>query len=107
VLPAFFVSKSPDGHCLNLARDWPDRRLVTLRQRLARTLVGTLIFVAACVSVGLTAPADGPFSIGIRPVFLGIDVDIKVGTLHLHYGWSAIPLAALRPASTKPAGTLL
>ena len=90
-----------------------------LRTRLARTLVGTLIVFAALVSVGLTAPADGPFTIGVRPVFLrldpasiaesrahalGLDVDIKFGTLHLHFAWSAIPLT---PATTKPAGTLL
>jgi hypothetical protein len=80
---------------------------VTLRQRLARTLGATVIFVAASVAVGLTAPADGPFSIGIRPVFFGIDVDIKVGTLRFHYGWSAIPLAELAPVATKPAVTLL
>jgi hypothetical protein len=95
---------------------------VTFRQRIARTLIGTLIVVAACVAVGVTAPADGPFSIGIRPVFLqldadaaigsragllGIDVDITLGTLHLHFGWSAIPLAALIPASTKTATNLL
>ena len=90
-----------------------------LRTRLARTLVGTLIVFAALVSVGLTAPADGPFTIGVRPVFfrldpasiaesrahaLGLDVDIKFGTLHLHFAWSAIPLT---PATTKPTGTLL
>jgi hypothetical protein len=95
---------------------------VTLRQRIARTLIGTLILMAACISVGLTAPADGPFSIGVRPVFLhldadavaesqaralGLDVDIKLGTLHLHFGWSAIPLAALLPASTQTSTCLL
>lgn len=95
---------------------------MTLRERAARTLLGTLIVVAASVSVGLTAPADGPFSIAVRPVFLrldeaavaesraralGLDVDVKLGALHLHFGWSAIPLASLSPASTKPAGTLL
>jgi hypothetical protein len=95
---------------------------VTLRQRIVRTLIGTLIVVAACISVGLTAPADGPFSIGIRPVFLrldadaiagsraralGLDVDLKLGTLHLHFGWSAVPLAALFPPSTRTAISLL
>jgi hypothetical protein len=43
----------------------------------------------------------------IRPVFFGIDVDVTVGTMHLHYGWSAIPVAALDPASTKPVAGLL
>jgi hypothetical protein len=90
-----------------------------LRTRLARTLVGTLIVFAALVSVGLTAPADGPFTIGLRPAFLrldpealaesrahalGLDVDIKLGTLHLHFKWSAIPLT---PATTNAPGTLL
>ena len=61
----------------------------------------------ALTSVGLTAPADGPFSLRIRPVWLrvdpeaiaesrahalGLDVDVKLGGLHLHLGWSAIPL---------------
>ena len=90
-----------------------------LRTRLARTLFGTLIVIVALVSVGLTAPADGPFTIGVRPAFfrldaealadsralaLGLDVDIKFGTLHLHFQWSAIPLT---PATTKARGTLL
>jgi hypothetical protein len=92
---------------------------VPLRTRLARTLAGTLIVFAALVSVGLTAPADGPFTIGLRPAFLrldaealaesrahalGLEVDIKFGTLHLHFKWSAIPLT---PATTKAPGTLL
>ena len=84
-----------------------------------RTLVGTLIVFAALVSVGLTAPRDGPFRIGVRPVFfrldpvsiaesrahvLGLDIDITVWTMHLHLAWSAIPLT---PASTKRTGHLL
>lgn len=95
---------------------------MTLRQRAARTIVGMLIVAAASISVGLTAPAEGPFSIGVRPVFLridsdataesragalGVDVDIKLGTLHLHFGWSAITLDSASPASTKPTATLL
>jgi hypothetical protein len=84
-------------------------------------LVGTAILVAACVSVGLTAPAGGPFTIAIRPVFLrldealddsraralGLDIDVKLGTMHLHFGWSAIPFASLSPASTQLAPSLL
>jgi hypothetical protein len=92
---------------------------VPLRTRLARTIVGTAIMIAALVSVGLTAPADGPFTIDVQPVFLRFDpaaiaesrahalrlnVDIKFGTLHLHYTWSAIPLT---PTTTKSAGALL
>jgi hypothetical protein len=54
-------------------------------------LVGTLIIFTALVSVGLTAPADGPFSIGLHAVFLGLDLDIKLGSQHVRYTWSAIP----------------
>ena len=81
---------------------------MTLRQRAARTLAGTLIFLAALISVGLAAPADGLFSIEVRPVFLrldaaahpesrasalGLDVDIRIWTLRLHVAWSAVPMA--------------
>jgi hypothetical protein len=77
---------------------------------------------AALISVGITAPDDAAFTIGIRPVFLrveaaaiaesraralGLDVDIKVWTLHLHFAWSAIPLNADSATSTKPPCTLL
>ena len=121
-LPAIFFGKSQRPQCLDLARDWPSLRPVTLRQRLARTFAGTLLALAALISVGLTAPADGPFTIGITPVFLrldaaaiaesraralGLDVDIKLWTLHLHFAWSAIPMAVLSPASTKPVRGLL
>ena len=82
-------------------------------------MVATAIALAALVSVGLTAPANSPFSIDVQPMFLrmdpaaiaesrapalGLNVDVKVGALHLHFKWSAIPLA---PATTKPTGTLL
>jgi hypothetical protein len=94
---------------------------VSLRQRLARTLVGTLMFLAALISVGLAAPADSLFSIEVKPVFLrldaatesrtsalGLDVDIRIWTLHLHFAWSAVPMTALTgSASTKPGGHLL
>jgi hypothetical protein len=95
---------------------------VTLRQRFARTLAGTLIFLAALISVGLAAPADGLFSIAITPVFLrldaaaiaesrasalGLDVDIRIWTLRLHFAWSAVPMTALTNPSTKPTGRLL
>ena len=64
-----------------------------LRTRLAHTLVATLIALTAMATVGLTAPADAAFTIAIRPVFatLGIDVDVKLGSMHLHLAWSAIP----------------
>ncbi len=77
---------------------------------------------AALITVGITAPADAAFTIGIRPVFLhvdaaalaesraralGLDVDIKVWTLHLHFAWSAIPLSDESATSTKSPSTLL
>lgn len=77
-------------------------------------MVGTAIVFTALLSVGLTAETDSPFSIAIRPVFmrvdpaaiaesrariLGIDVDIKLGSMYLHFGWSPIPLIS---PSTKP-----
>jgi hypothetical protein len=86
---------------------------VTLRKRLARVLAGAAILVTALASVGLTAPTDGPFSLRIRPVLMrvdadalaeqrahafGLDVDLKLGDLHMHLGWSAIPLVS---GSTK------
>lgn len=95
---------------------------MSIRKRLARTVAGTLILVAALISVGLTAPADGPFTIDVKPVFLrldaaalaesrasalGLDVDIRIGTIHLHFAWSAVPMAALTSPSTKDPRTLL
>lgn len=92
---------------------------MSCRTRVARTLAATLIVFAALVSVGLTAPADAPFTIDVQPMFmrldpaaiaesrahaLGLDLDIRFGRLHLHYQWSAIPLT---PTTTKSAGTLL
>jgi hypothetical protein len=77
-----------------------------------------MIAILALLSVGLTAPADGPFTIDLRPAFLsldpqsiaesrahalGLDVDVKFGSLHLHYKWTAIPLTP----TTKMPGTLL
>ena len=91
---------------------------VTIRKRLARTATGTLILLAALISVGLTAPADGPFTIEVKPVFLrldaealadsrasalGLDIDIKIGEVHLHFAWSAVPMATLIPGDCRPA----
>jgi hypothetical protein len=92
---------------------------VSLRILLARTVVAALIFFTALVSVGLTAPADSPFSIGVRPIFLrldpesiaasrahafGLELDVTFGSLHLHYQWRAIPLIS---STTKSAAVLL
>lgn len=65
---------------------------VPLRQWATRTLLATLLAFTALVSVGITAPENAPFSIVIRPAFLrlGIDIDIKIGSAHLHAGWSAL-----------------
>jgi hypothetical protein len=56
-----------------------------------------LILLVALVSVGLTAPADGLFSIKIKPVLmrLGVDIDVKMGSMHFHLGWSALPMSDL------------
>jgi hypothetical protein len=58
-----------------------------------RATIATLALAVALIAVGLTAPADGPFSIALRPVFLrlGVDLDVKVGSVHLHASWSALP----------------
>ena len=76
-----------------------------LRTRLLRLIAATLIVFTALVGVGITAPAEAPFTISIRPVILnlGFDIDIKVWTMHVHWQWSALPSAT----STKsPASTL-
>ena len=80
---------------------------VLLRKWLARIVTGLLILVTALVTVGVTAPADGPFSIAITPVFLqldatalaesrgralGVDIDVKIGSMHMHFGWTPVPL---------------
>jgi hypothetical protein len=93
---------------------------VTIRKRLLRTAAGTLILLVALISVGLTAPADGPFTIDLKPVFLrldpaalaesrasalGLDIDIKIGGVHLHFAWSAVPIAALTSGDCRPATT--
>ena len=61
--------------------------------------------MTALASVGLTAPADGVFAITIHPTlvrvdsapleqartrFFGVDIDIKVGSMQLHFGWAFI-----------------
>lgn len=86
---------------------------------LSRVLMGLLVLVTAVGAVGLTAPADGPFSIAFHPVFvrldpaaiaesraraLGFDVDIKIGSMHLHLSWSAVPISS--PTTNKQADLL-
>jgi hypothetical protein len=84
---------------------------------LRQTLLVLLALSTAFIAVGLTAPAEGLFSIGVRPVLwridaaaiaesrataLGLDIDVKLGTLHMHLGWSALPLST-SPSSPSPA----
>ena len=73
---------------------------VPLRKRLAKALIVMVIVFSSLVAVGITAPAEAPFTISLRPVFatLGFNLDIKVWTVHVHFTWSAIPTAS---ASTK------
>lgn len=74
-------------------------RPVPSRKSLANALVTAMVLITALITVGLTASANSPFSITIRPVImrLGVDVDVRIGSVHLHAGWSALP------ESTKPA----
>ena len=86
---------------------------MTVRKRAAQFIAAMAIAVTALTSVGLTASLDSPFSLRIRPVLLrvdrtamvesrasalGLDIDIRLGSFHFHYAWSAIPLF---PVSTK------
>jgi hypothetical protein len=71
------------------------------RTRTAKALVGALVLATAVLTVGLTASADSAFTIAIRPVFLrlGIDIDIRIGTIHLHASWSALDSGLLTTKS--------
>jgi hypothetical protein len=75
-----------------------------------RAMLTILIAATACLAVGLTAPADAPFSIAIRaslvrvdtspaglvqPRALVLDVDLKCGPARYHVGWPGIPIAAV------------
>jgi hypothetical protein len=61
-------------------------------------LMALAVLITAVVTVGLTASANSPFTISLHPKImrLGIDLDVKIGTMHLHAGWSALS------ESTKP-----
>jgi hypothetical protein len=71
------------------------------RRLLGKTFFGALVLATAILTVGLTASSDGMFSIVVRPVLarLGFDLDVKIGTMHLHASWSAFDITAL---TTKP-----
>ena len=78
----------------------------SLRRRLAQTGLVTLAMAVALVSVGITASPSAPYSIAIQPVLLrvdsntfpartrafGVDIDVKLWTLHLHFGWPGVLL---------------
>jgi hypothetical protein len=84
--------------------------------RVFRQSVLVLLAIAtAFIAVGLSAPADGVFSIAVQPVLwrvdaaaiaesrasaLGLDIDMKVGEMHMHASWSVLPLS-VRPAPTN------
>lgn len=66
-------------------------------------LAAAAVLALATVAVGLTATSDGLFSIAVRPVFLelGVNVDVKLGSMHLHANWSAMPQPSEPSPSTK------
>lgn len=71
-----------------------------LRTSIANGLMALAVLLTAVITVGLTASATSPFSIALRPVIsrLGVDLDVKIGTMHLHAGWSAMPSSTIPPA---------
>lgn len=75
-----------------------------LRRFVGRALAGVLILLTALVSVGLTAPASAPFAIRIHAMLLGVEVDVRIGSTHLHAAWSAIP--ADDPSTNIPSPAL-
>jgi hypothetical protein len=66
---------------------------VTLRQRVAR--------------INRSSFGSTTFRIARALARSALDIDVKLRTLHLHSGRSAIPLASLAPSSTKSITTLL
>ena len=91
---------------------------MTLRHLIGRLIGAAVLLFTAMLAVGLTAPSDGLFSVAIKPVFMhidaaaiaesrarifGVDVEVRMGSTHLHVGWSAIPLGQ---TSTKPTASL-
>jgi hypothetical protein len=66
---------------------------VAFRRSVSNVLLAAIVLLASIVTVGLTASTTSPFFITLRPVIarLGVDLDVKIGTLHLHAGWSLLP----------------
>lgn len=69
------------------------RAAVPRRQPLVKGFIAAIAVAIAVLTVGLTASAESPFSISVHTAFLqlGIDLDIKIGSFHLHAAWSALP----------------
>jgi hypothetical protein len=78
------------------------------------SLLVLLVVATAFMAVGLSAPADSPFSIAVQPVLwrvdpaaiaesrasiFGLDFDVKLGPMHMHVSWSLLPLS---PPSRSP-----
>jgi hypothetical protein len=78
-------------------------RFVLRRQPLVKGFIAALAMAVAVLTVGLTASAESPFSISVHTAFLrlGVDVDIRLGSFHLHASWSALPDA---PAVNQTGG---
>ena len=66
---------------------------MAFRRSAFNLLMAAFVLLASIVTVGLTASTTSPFFITLRPAIarLGIDLDVKIGTLHLHAGWSLLP----------------
>jgi hypothetical protein len=92
------------------------RWFVHFRRVVGRALLAALIAMTALVSVGLTAPEDGVFSIAVHPTLLrldrtaieqsrasalGLDIDIKLGSMHMHLGWSALSISGASVADAE------
>jgi hypothetical protein len=77
---------------------------VPVRQSLVKTAIGAVVLAAALLVVGLTASTTSPFTISVRPVFLrlGVDVDVKLGSLHVHATFSALDRSESTKSDAEP-----
>jgi len=87
-------------------------------RQLARSTLWALALVVGLVSAGLAAPAESPFSISVEPVLVrmdgagrdararafGLDVEVKLGSVHAHLAWPGIPLPSGTPALPESQG---
>jgi len=73
-----------------------------------QSLLVVVVVATAFFAVGLSAPPDSPFSIAVQPILwrvdaaalaesrasiLGLDMDVKLGPMHMHLSWSLLPLS--------------